>query len=96
MNCKPGDIAMITSQRNYGRLVEVVRFLGDYCGTPSAWLARTLQPCSAFRGAPGRFGGIPMQLPAGAKLIVRDAYLKPFQPPPEEETTETEKELETA
>lgn len=91
MNCKPGDIAMITSPTNYGRLVEVLEWLG-VVGVIGAdhWRIKTLQ---TIRVTAGPDAG--KELPPGSVMAGRDAHLKPFQPPPEEETTETEKELET-
>lgn len=90
MNCKPGDIAMITSQPNYGRLVEVLEWHGVRPDSSDNWEVKALQSVVRITGP--RAG---QTAPAGTLGYCRDAYLKPFQPPPEEETFETEKELET-
>ena len=80
MNCKPGDLACIVGgltapSPSLGRVVEVIRFEGEFKDRGPVWLVRSQEPLPTNRGPKCEFHS-------------RDAWLRPISGVPvhDEET----------
>jgi hypothetical protein len=84
MNCKPGDLAVVTQGRNRDKLAEVVSFMPAHLHHPSgitgAW------PCRLRGGIASRPGEPARVLDEGA---LPDAWLRPIRDPGDGATDET-------